>query len=289
MDIPATCCRSQSDFICFAPCKHNTTIGYDGVSRGLPHFIFSLLAILRIGAIHVPLDCNIPQTRLRVITAECKPSALLANGTTLGQSGSLEILPSVMVFDVSNLPNEMPATCAVTVRASNPAAILFTSGSSGAPKGVVLSHDGLCNHVEALTNTHGFGYETVLQQSSVGFDMSPNQIFMALANGGTLVIVPEALRKEPLAVAKILLEQKITYTSATPSEYLAWLRHGSDSLFQSKSWRYATAGGEQLMTELLQGFRCLKSHLQHSFHAFNAYGPTEGSMSSNELEIGLKV
>jgi hybrid polyketide synthase / nonribosomal peptide synthetase ACE1 len=84
------------------------------------------------------------------------------------------------------------------------------------------------------------------------------------------------------------LEQKITYTSATPSEYLAWLRHGSDSLFQSKSWRYAIAGGEQLTTELLQGFRYLKSHLQHSSHAFHAYGSTEGSMSSNELEIGLE-
>jgi hybrid polyketide synthase/nonribosomal peptide synthetase ACE1 len=253
-----------------------------------PHFIFSLLAILRIGAIYVPLDCNIPQARLRVILAECKPSALLANGTTLAQTGSLGLLPSVTVLDVFNLPNKVPATRAVTIRAGNQAAILFTSGSSGVPKGVVISHGGLCNHVEALTNTHGFGSETVLQQSSVGFDMSLNQIFMALANGGILVIVPETLRKDSLAVAKILLEQNITYTSATPSEYLAWLRHGSDSLFQSKSWRYATAGGEQFTAELLQGFRYLKSHLRHSFHVFNAYGPTECSMSSNELEISLE-
>lgn len=252
-----------------------------------PHFIFSQLAILRIGAIYVPLDCNIPQARLRVILAECKPSALLANRTTLAQTGNLDMSPSVMVFDVFNIQSEMSAPRAITVRASSPAAILFTSGSSGVPKGVVLSHGGLCNHVEALTNTHGFGSETVLQQSSVGFDMSLNQIFMALANGGTLVIVPEALRKDPVAVANILLEQKITYTSATPSEYLAWLRHGFDCLSRSKSWAYATAGGEQFTSELLQGFRYLKNHLQHSFHAFNAYGPTEGSMSSNEIEVSL--
>lgn len=253
-----------------------------------PHFVFSLLAILRIGAIYVPLDCNIPQARLRVMLAGCKPSALLANGTTLAQTGSLEIAPSVIVFDVCNLPNEKSMTSPITVRARNPAAILFTSGSTGVPKGVVLSHGGLCNHLEALTNTHGFGSETVLQQSSVGFDMSLNQIFMALVHGGTLFIVPEALRKDAPAVARIVLEEKITYTSATPSEYLAWFRHGSNSLVQSKSWRYATAGGEQFTTELLQVFRHLKNQFQPSFRAFNAYGPTEGSLSSNELEIDLE-
>lgn len=252
-----------------------------------PHFVFSLLAILRIGAVYVPLDCNIPQARLRMMLAGCNPSALLANGTTLAQIGSLEIAPSVIVFDVLNLPNQEPMTLPITVRANDPAAILFTSGSTGVPKGVVLSHGGLCNHLEALTNTHGFGSEIVLQQSSVGFDMSLNQIFMALVHGGTLVIVPEALRKDAPAVARIVLDEKVTYTSATPSEYLAWLRHGSNSLFQSTSWRYATAGGEQFTTELLQMFRQLRDQVQPSFRAFNAYGPTEGSMSSNELEIDL--
>lgn len=196
-----------------------------------PHYVFSLLAILRIGAIYVPLDYNIPQARLRAILAGCKPSALLANGTTLAQTSSLGIAPSVIVFDVFNLPDEKPTTRPITVGASSPAAILFTSGSTGVPKGVVLSHGGLCNHLEALTNTHGFGSETVLQQSSVGFDMSLNQIFMALVHGGTLVIVPEALRKDALAVARIVLEEKITYTSATPSEYLTWFRYGSHDLF----------------------------------------------------------
>ncbi|KAI4671892.1 putative Hybrid PKS-NRPS biosynthetic cluster [Alternaria triticimaculans] len=252
-----------------------------------PHFVFSLLAILRVGAVYVPLDCNIPPARLRVMMEESKCSALLVNTTTAPQSESMELSPSVAVLDVLLLQNGTSSLPPVSARASEPAAILFTSGTSGIPKGVMLSHGSLRNHVEALVHTHGFGRETVLQQSSVGFDMSLNQIFMALANGGTLVIVPEVLRKDPVAVANIVLEEKITYTSATPSEYLAWLRHGAASLFQSTHWAYATAGGEKFLPELLQSFRKLGARFEHEFHYFNAYGPTECAMSSSELDLSL--
>jgi hybrid polyketide synthase/nonribosomal peptide synthetase ACE1 len=251
--------------------------------------VFSLIAIMRLGAIYVPLDCKIPPGRLSVILDECKPSALLTAGNTFQGIRKLDLPQTVPVLDVSNLPNRKLPTRAVTTRASDPAAILFTSGTTGIPKGVVLSHSGFINHVEALTKTHGFGSETVLQQSSVGFDMSLNQIFMALAHGGNLVIVPEDLRKDALAVAKIVLDHKITYTSATPSEYISWLRHGSSILFESKSWKFATAGGEQFSSDLFQAFQQLKSGFQHPFHAFNAYGPTEGSMSASEIEVDLEA
>jgi hybrid polyketide synthase/nonribosomal peptide synthetase ACE1 len=250
-----------------------------------PHFVFSLLAILRVGAVVAPLDCNIPPARLRVMIQESKCSALLANTTTAAETGDIGLSPSVSVLDVLRLQDGTPVRRPVPARASDPATVLFTSGTSGIPKGVVLSHGSLCNHVEALVHTHGFGRETVLQQSSVGFDMSLNQIFMALANGGTLVIVPEAFRKDPVAVAKIVLEENITYTSATPSEYLAWLRHGATSLSQSTHWTFATAGGEKFSPELLQGFRQLGGRFGREFHFFNAYGPTECSMSSSELDL----
>lgn len=251
--------------------------------------VFSLLAILRLGAIYVPLDVNIPAARLQAMVAECRPAVVLVSTVTAAKAGDLGLPSFVSILDVSRSLPSGGQTHGIEVLASDPAAILFTSGTSGVPKGVVLSHGNFRNHVEALTVTHGFGSETVLQQSSVGFDMSLNQMFVALANGGTLVVVPEALRKDFAAVSKIILDNEITYTSATPSEYIAWLRHGSDNLFQSKSWTFATAGGEQFSPELVHTFRQLKGGFEHPFRVFNAYGPTEASFSSNELQVNLNA
>ncbi|TQV90541.1 hybrid NRPS/PKS enzyme [Cordyceps javanica] len=253
-----------------------------------PAFVFSLLAILRVGAVYTPLDCNIPPARLHLMIKESKCSVLLANTRTAAKTKDLELSPSITVLDVLLVEAAPQIHHSLSVRASDPAAILSTSGTSGVPKGVVLSHGSLRNHVEALVHTHQFGRETVLQQSSMGFDMSLNQLFVALANGGTLVIVPEALRKDPAAVAKIILEESITYTSATPSEYLSWLKHGATSLFQSTYWAYATSGGEKFPAELLHGFRQLGSHFESEFHFFNAYGPTECSLSSSEMDLSLQ-
>nr|BBM90003.1 putative polyketide synthase-nonribosomal peptide synthetase hybrid [Trichoderma sp. BCC7579] len=251
------------------------------------YFISSLLAVWRIGGIYVPLDRNIPSARLGVMITACKPQAILVDSKSIVESDNLGLSPTVTVLNVHDSLEGKSAARAVLPKASDVAAVMFTSGSTGVPKGVVLSHSSLCNHVEALCHTHGFGAEVVLQQSSVGFDMSLNQIFMALSNGGTLVIVPEALRKDPVAVTKIMLDHDITYTSATPSEYLAWMKHGAENISQSKHWRFATAGGEQYPQELLKAFRKFKTEVSESFRVFNAYGPTECSMSSTEAELSL--
>jgi hybrid polyketide synthase/nonribosomal peptide synthetase ACE1 len=253
-----------------------------------PYSVASLLAILRIGAIYVPLDINIPSARVRVMIEESQCCVVLVDETTAERIRKLELSPSGAVLVVPTLQGETTSYHPVSARGSDAAAILFTSGTTGIPKGVKLSHASLRNHVEALNHTHGFRRETVLQQSSVGFDMSLNQIFIALANGGTLVIVPEKLRRDPAAVAKIVLEEDITYTSATPSEYLAWLRHGANHLFHSRHWTYATAGGEKFSSELLQGFHRLSGRFGRKFHFFNAYGPTECSMSSSEIDLSLQ-
>ena len=164
---------------------------------------------------------------------------------------------------------------------------MLTFLQTGVPKGVILSHSGLRNHAEGIASKRGGTAETVLQQSAFSFDLSLFQTLLALSNGGSLVIVPRRLRGDPVAITSIIAEEKITYTIATPSEYLSWFTHGHSAISQSKDWKFADAGGEPYPANLLMELQKLARQFEHSFHFFNIYGPCENSLSSHQMELSV--
>lgn len=254
-----------------------------------PEWIFSILAIMFIGAIYVPLDPSLPSARLATMVKSCEPSAILVDEFTASKLDGLNLSRDISIINVSNISEPTSDTIQIHARACDPAAILFTSGTTGVPKGVILSHEALRNHEESVTNLHGFGAEAVLQQSALSFDLSLNQIFIALVNGGRLVILPRSFRGDPNRIVKVIIDKGITYTSATPSEYLSWFQYGFPDVSRSKTWRFATSAGEQFPLKLWDEFEKLHNLFDHEFRTFNIYGPTEVTISSNETEISLKT
>lgn len=170
-------------------------------------------------------------------------------------------------------------------RPDAPAAILYTSGSTGTPKGIVISHSGLRNYFEGYTKTWKLGAERVLQQSAFTFDFATDQIFTGLVNGGMVYFVKWDARGSPLEVTELIQQQGITYTRATPSEYLLWLQYGAENLNRASEWRFAFAGGESVTNTLIQELANL-GHKQMRF--FNSYGPAETSVSSCKMEVDYR-
>jgi hybrid polyketide synthase/nonribosomal peptide synthetase ACE1 len=249
-------------------------------------WICSMLATMWIGAVYVPLDYRQGLERLAQIAQACSPAAILVDSSTRDEVESLAC--SSHYINVTKLSDISQATdgsyeAKIKARGDKPAVILFTSGTTGTPKGIVLKHSGLRNGIEGLVSRYDIGREVVLQQTAYSFDMSLDEIFVALCSGGTLVVAGKRLRGDSEAIMRLIALEGVTYTRATPAEYSSWLRHGASHLAGNTSWRFAFAGGDRMTNSLRDEFRALGP--LEGLRLFNSYGPTEITLSAVKVEV----
>ncbi|KAK9775318.1 putative Carrier domain-containing protein [Seiridium cardinale] len=250
------------------------------LQESTPCFIASILGCMWVGAAFIPLDASLSEARLAQIVEDCKPAIVLVDAQTQHQWLQLDKTETA-VIDASTLKSDGGSTpiCASGRRLAQ---FLYTSGSSGVPKGILISHENLQNQIEFAQEAYRLGSEVVLHQTSCGFDLSYAQIFTALCFGGSLYLVPRHLRGDALEITKIIANEGITYTCATPTEYASWLRYGDTSHLLGSSWRRALCGGELVMDSLVLQFKDLK---KDDLLFFNIYGPTETSIVASAMEI----
>lgn len=141
----------------------------------------SVLAIMRVGAVYVPLDSRNPMQRLASIARDCQPAAVLVDDTTSVESTNLTV-PATQLINIAGIASRPSKHVPNRARANSLAVILYTSGTTGTPKGVLVRHTGLRNQVKGYTKTWRLGAERVLQQSAFTFNHSSDQIYTALVS-----------------------------------------------------------------------------------------------------------
>ncbi|CAA9957825.1 Beta-ketoacyl synthase domain-containing protein [Pyrenophora teres f. maculata] len=256
------------------------------------NWVCSMVAIMLVGAVYVPLDMGTPLVRLVQIVQDCKMRVLLASSNTAQVAGT-HLVPMSQVSNLLVVDNIVQATqpnqfdhglsTLGQVHKDSPCAILHTSGSTGVAKGIILSHENIANEAEQSSVTFGFGPDdVVLQQSALSFDMSLTQILSAIAYGGMLCMVPLSLRGDAVGISDVMVNEGVTFTGATPSEYTAWLTYGNLSQCQ---WRIAVSGGEPVSPSLLALF---SARGNPGLRVFNAYGPTEVTCSATRMELNIQ-
>ncbi|MFI7673012.1 MupA/Atu3671 family FMN-dependent luciferase-like monooxygenase [Actinophytocola sp. NPDC049390] len=219
------------------------------LDRGVD-LIATLLAVLKSGAGYVPLDPSLPPARVDLVMAD-SAAALLLTGDTLPEGAALG-------------PVTRPT---VHVDADDIAYCIYTSGSSGRPKGVLVPHRGPANVVRRQAGTA----LRTLQWTSPAFDVSVQEIVGTLAAGACLVLVDDAARHDPAALAAVARAHRVQrlFMPYTPLKYLLETRPSLPDL------RAVISAGEPVvLTHAVRRF--FDEHPDCAL--YNQYGPTEGSI-----------
>ena len=181
--------------------------------RRSPLAVAAILGILRAGAAYLPLDVALPPQRVQQILAAAMTTLAIADADLMES-----LSPGVAgIAGDAPAPTGSPSLPAAPAP-RNAAYVLFTSGTTGTPKGVTVEHRSVANFVCAINRAYEISaQDRVLQFAPLGFDVSVFEIFCALAAGATLCIAGDDERRDPVRLQHFLRERRITVAELPPA------------------------------------------------------------------------
>lgn len=233
----------------------------------------AVLAVLKVGAAYVPLDPEYPTERLRYLADDADLPLVLASGAVAGVAS--ELGRPVLRLDDETLAPEAAPPPMVDITGDDLAYVLYTSGSTGQPKGARVTHRGVLSLLAAAHDTFGFRSDDVWTLChSYAFDYTVWEMWGALAHGGRLVVVPPGLARDPLALQDLVARESVTVFSQTPAAFEQF------SPREDLALRYVFLGADRLDP------RTLKPWADRDVTLVNLYGLTEASVVSTFHLIG---
>ncbi len=233
--------------------------------------VIALLAISKAGGAFVPLDPQFPSARLAMMIDDAGMTIVLTHrhlADSLGLDERLLCFADECVHPLKDNP------CRADLRASHLAYLLYTSGTTGRPKGVMIEHHNVISHL--LSQQHCLGIdndEVFILLANYVFDAAVEQIFLPLCSGARLVLPNKAQLENPEQIKALLVAHQVTHLHGSPA-YLAMLA----GLPAGHRIRRVMSGGDVMAAKVRE---------QYGELLINRYGPTETTITCvQNLEFG---
>ncbi|MFF7791546.1 amino acid adenylation domain-containing protein [Streptomyces sp. NPDC007991] len=217
--------------------------------------IVALWAVVKSGAAYVPVETGYPADRIAYVLADSRTSFVIdeENVRSLGE-GEPETNPGV------------------ALRGDHAAYVIHTSGTTGRPKGTVVTHAGIANMLAWMQDEYRLTpADRVVHKTPVGFDVSVWEVFWTLTRGATLVVARPDGHRDPAYLARLVRDERVTVIHFVPAMLGPFL----DEYLPTDSLRMVSCGGEALPAGLAERF-----HRECGAELHNSYGPTEFSVTA---------
>lgn len=247
------------------------------------YLYIAMIAVMKAGAAYVPVDLSFPVERVDFILKDsvariCITSSILWE-TMRNQLADINVKTFFVDKEMSLVQKEkdhrlLPEEIGLDRTALfSPCYIIYTSGTTGRPKGCIIDHRNICNYVRGATVTYGIkADDRILQCASIAFDASLEEIWMAFANGGTLIPGTKEIMQSGPQFGDIMTSLSVTVLSCSPT--LLSMVEG-----EMETVRIIILGGEACPHDLVKRWYNSKRIL------FNSYGPTETTIVATVGEL----
>lgn len=214
----------------------------------------ALLATLKAGAAYVPLDPTHPEARLRALMEDVRPRVLITHACLLDKLAAAG-MPALAMDEFDALTEGVSGeNFDAAVRPEQAASIYFTSGTTGAPKGAVASHENLASYIAAARERYGIGSADVMPAiARFSFSISMFELLSPLTAGGTLLILDREHVLDLDRMSRTL--EEVTIFHAGPSllkNLVAHIKRRYADFEAFSRVRHASSGGDMVPPELLE-------------------------------------
>lgn len=243
-----------------------------------PSSVAAFLGCAYSGNFYTPIDSTMPKERILSILNTLQPQVLFIDEKSKKTAENLAYSCETIVFEEA-IKTVVDEEALWKVRKSaidaDPLYALFTSGSTGIPKGVIITHHAVVNLTEWYTETFGITEKEVIgNQSPFYFDSSVKDIYAVLKTGATMEIIPKQLFSFPMKLMEYVAEKQVNYVDWVPSAFCIVANTGTLEKIAPQSLKKIAFCGEIMPTKQYNMWRAKYPNAQFA----NIYGPTEATV-----------